>query len=112
MVKICSLLCIDVYGCKKPCKHDFTTNESFEPGFFMQNFYPSELAGFMWIFMHADFIALFLLSKKNVMKKAHGDNNPFQKKVRNKNKQQHTQEIYMYICIYMHQLIQSDLLIS
>ena len=33
------------------------------PDFFMQNFYPSELV-FMWIFMHADFIALFLLSKK------------------------------------------------
>lgn len=64
IVKICSLLRIDVYGCKKLCKHDFTTNESFEPGFFMQNlFHPSELVT-MWIFMHADHCIVFAFQKK------------------------------------------------
>ena len=102
IVKICSLLCIDVYGCKKLCKHDFTTNESFEPGFFTQNLlHPSELVSCGFSYMQT-WLHGILAFQKNVIKKAHGDNNPFQKKrwgTKNTNKTHKIYNIYIYTCV-------------
>ena len=97
MVKICSLLCIDVYGCKKPCKHDFTTNDSFEPGFFMQNFYPSELVscGFscMQISLHCFCFPKKMSWKKLMVITTHFKKGEEQKKNNNTHK--------IYTCIYV-----------